>query len=131
MQQLWLGPHGKAAGIPQANLPSIRLRTIARNLLLTHWRVKARRPGGGGVPDPDLAASLADRLVSEAIAPHELERHKVVDRLVLAITELPAAEQGLIVGCYFDDVPHAEMAARVGISERAVEGRLYRRRGAA
>ena len=48
---------------------------------------------------------------------------------MLAITELPAAEQELIVGCYFDDVPHAELAARVGISERAVEGRLYRRCG--
>ena len=129
MQQLWLQARGKATGIPQANL-EYWLRAIARNLLLTHWRVKARRPGHQPMPDPDLAASLADRLVSEAIAPHELERREIRDQLLLAITDLPAAEQELIIGCYFDDVPHAELAARVGISERAVEGRLYRARAA-
>jgi RNA polymerase sigma factor (sigma-70 family) len=129
MQQLWLQARVKAAGIPPANL-EYWLRAIARNLLLTHWRVKARRPGHQPMPDPDLAASLADRLVSEAIDAHELERREIRDQLLLAITELPAAEQELIIGCYFDDVPHAELAARLGISERAVEGRLYRARAA-
>ncbi len=129
LQQLWLQARGKAAAIPPANL-EYWLRAIARNLLLTHWRVKARRPGQTPLPDPDLAASLAERLVSEAIPAADLERREIRDQLLLAITELPAADQELIVGCYFENVPHAELAARLGIGERAVEGRLYRARQA-
>ena len=73
MQQLWLQARGKAAGIRKP-ISSIGWRSPQS--AATHWRVKARRPGHQPMPDPDLAASLADRLVSEAIAPHELERRE-------------------------------------------------------
>lgn len=127
LQQLWLQGHQKAGRIP-ADQVEFWLRAIARNLIRTHWRQIARRPAQVPVPDPALAAETARRLVSEVIPPNELERKEIRDQLLLAITALPAAEQELIVGHYFDQLSHAQLAKRAGISERAVEGRLYRAR---
>ena len=58
------------------------------------------------------------------------QRKEARDQLILAITDLPTSEQELIVGYYFQDESHARLAARQGISERAVAGRLYRARQA-
>ncbi|MBI5864991.1 MAG: sigma-70 family RNA polymerase sigma factor [Planctomycetes bacterium] len=129
MQQLWLQASAACDGIPAANI-EYWLRAIARNLLLTHWRVRARRGVNAPIADPEFAAGLADRLCSEDLPADEIERREVRDQLLLAITELPAAEQELIVGCYFEQTPHVALAARLGITERAVEGRLYRARSA-
>lgn len=127
MQQLWLQGSRQAGRVPADQL-EFWLRAIARNLIRTHWRRLARRPAHVPVPDPALAAGTARRLVSEELPPTELERKEIRDQLLLAITALPSAEQELIVGHYFDQLSHAQLAARSGISERAVEGRLYRAR---
>lgn len=129
MQQLWLQGRNGAENVPPANL-EYWLRAIARNLLRTHWRVKARRPVAIAVPDPDVAADLSERLVNEEIPAADLENKEIRDQLLLAITDLSSQEQELIVGCYFENLSHAALAARLGISERAIEGRLYRARQA-
>ena len=77
-----------------------------------------------------LAAELANRLVEEELPPEVLERKEVRDQLLLAITELPSGDQDLIAGHYFDGAAFAELARRTGLSERAIEGRLYRARQA-
>ena len=46
------------------------------------------------------------------------------------MTDLSSAEQELIVAHYFQEESQANLAARLGISVRAVEGRLYRARRA-
>jgi RNA polymerase sigma factor (sigma-70 family) len=129
MQQLWVQARRNEAAVPAGEL-EFWLRGIARNLVRTHWRVRARRPGSVPLADPALAADLAERLVSAELPPETLERREVRDQLLLAITELTSAEQEFIVEHYFHDRSHAQLAAAFGLSVRAVEGRLYRARQA-
>ncbi len=129
MQQLWLAAKRGWNGVPAANV-EYWLRAIAKNLIRTHWRREARRPGNRPCADPALAAALAERLATEPLADAELERREVRDQLLLAITALCASDQELIIGCYLDGRSHASLAESLGVSERAVEGRLYRARAA-
>lgn len=127
MQQLWVQARRGGLELSQDRIEPW-LRAIAKNLVRTHWRRIARRPAHVPVADPDLSADLAARLTRAELPAEELDRREVREQLLLAITELAADEQELIVGCYFDALPHAALAQRMGISERAVEGRLYRAR---
>lgn len=127
MQQLWMQARPGGLDLPEDRIEPW-LRAIAKNLVRTHWRRIARRPAHVPVVDPELSAELAIRLTRETLPAEDLEREEIRTQLMLAITELSAAEQELIVGCYFDSAPHAALAERLGISERAVEGRLYRAR---
>lgn len=127
MQQLFLQATGRHAHVPEGEL-EYWLRGIARNLLITHWRRKAARPAHVPLPDAHLAANLADRLAGTDLPDADLARREVQDQLMLALTELPAAEQELIVGHYFDGRSQADLGAELGLSARAVEGRLYRAR---
>lgn len=129
MQQLWLNARGRITEAEPENVEAW-LRVIARNLLRTEWRQRARRPMQVPIADPEHAARLADELVDGELPARELERRETRDQLLLAITALPAAEQELIIGQYFENASQAELAARTGVSERAVEGRLYRARQA-
>ena len=127
MQQLWLQARTSGTSVPPGEL-EFWLRGIARNLVRTHWRQRARRPASVPLPHPNLAADLADRLVTEELPPDALERREVRDQLLLAMTELPGEQQELIIGHYFQEQSHSALAARLGLSVRAVEGRLYRAR---
>ncbi len=129
MQQLWLQARHSGAGVPDDEL-EFWLRGIARNLVRTHWRTRARRPASVPLADPGLAADLADRLVSTELPPEALAQREVQDQLLLAITELTSVEQEFIVEHYFHERSHAQLAAAFGLSVRAVEGRLYRARQA-
>lgn len=129
MQQLWLHARKRAADIPMAQV-EFWLQAVARNLVATHWRVVGRRPAHVPIADAAVAADLADRLVSHDLPTDQLERREVRDQLSLAITELDAVDQELIVGHYFKNESHAALAGRLAISPRAIEGRLYRARQA-
>jgi len=129
MQQLWLQARNSGAAIPEDEL-EFWLRGVARNLVRTHWRRQARRPANVPLPDPALAADLADRLVSAELPPETLQRTEVRSQLLLAITALTSEEQEFIVEHYFHERSHAQLAADFGLSRRAVEGRLYRARRA-
>lgn len=129
MQQLWLQACRHGAGIPENEL-EYWLRTVARNLVRSHWRARGRRPPHVAMPDPATAATLAEQLVERDIPADLLARREVRDQIKLAITGLSAEDQDLIVGCYFHEQSHAELGERFGLSTRAVEGRLYRARQA-
>ena len=129
MQQLWLQARASGAGVPAHEL-EFWLRGIAKNLVRTHWRRQARRPASLPLANPVLAGGLAERLANEELPPETLERKEVRDQLLLAITELDSADQELVVGHYFHERSHAELAAEHGLSPRGVEGRLYRARQA-
>lgn len=129
MQQLWLQMRGGGGAIPASRL-EFWLRAVAKNLLRSHWRASRRRPEHVPIPDAELAAELAERLVAQQLPADELDRREVRDQLLLALTDLPAAEQELLIGCYFERLSHAALAERLSLSERAVEGRLYRARQA-
>ena len=129
MQRVWLQARTSGASVPQEKLESW-LWSIARNLVRTHWRTRARRPEDVPLPCPEVAADLADRLVSKEFPPEALDRQEVRDQLLLAITELASQEQELIVEHYFHGRSHAELARRLSLSARAIEGRMYRARQA-
>ncbi len=130
MQQLWL----QCIGSQTVTIPDDRLefwfRGIAKNLLRSHWRTTRNRPTHLPIAEPALASELAEKLSSEELPAAALERREVCDQLSLALTALPTVEQELMVGYYFRDRTHAELAELLGISTRSVEGRLYRARQA-
>ena len=127
MQQLWLRARKGAAGVP-ANELEFWLKAVAKNLLRGHWRRQARTPREVPIANPSLAEELADRIAEEDLPESLWERREVRDQLILAVTDLTSTEQEVIVGYYFQGETHSGLAARLGISERAVEGRLYRAR---
>jgi RNA polymerase sigma-70 factor (ECF subfamily) len=128
LQQLWLQTSGNgSAAVPEDEL-EFWLRGVARNLVRAHWRQSRQRPPHLPIAEPELARELADRLGGEELPPEILERKEVRDQLLLALTALPGAEQELIFGHYFSGRTHGELAAATGLSERAIEGRLYRAR---
>ncbi len=127
MQQLWLQASRSTATVPEDGV-EFWLRGIAKNLIRAHWRRQARRPAEVPMANPDVAVELARRWVTEELPPTILERKEIRDQLLLAVTGLSNDEQELIIGHYFKDRSHAELARVLGISERAVEGRLYRAR---
>lgn len=126
-QQLWLQARSGLASVPRHEI-EFWLRSVAKNLVRTHWRRVACRAGAIPIADGALAAELAERMARECLPQAELERKEVQDQLLLGITELGLEEQTLILGHYFEGLPHRELAERLSISPRAVEGRLYRAR---
>lgn len=129
MQQLWVQASRSERFVPEHEL-EFWLRAIARNLVRSHWRRHARAPAHLPLADPALGGDLAQRLVAEELPVEALARREASDQLLLALTELPAADQELIVAYYFHERSQAELADELGLSERAIEGRLYRARQA-
>jgi RNA polymerase sigma-70 factor (ECF subfamily) len=71
---------------------------------------------------------LARRIDTEDLPEEVLLRKEVQDQLLLAMTALPSEVQELLIGFYFEGHSQVELAATRGVSERAIEGRLYRAR---
>ncbi|TWT45598.1 ECF RNA polymerase sigma factor SigL [Phycisphaerae bacterium RAS1] len=129
MQQLWLLVSRSTAAVPEADLEAW-IRGIARNLIRTHWRVVRRRPPQAPLPDARTAGELSQRLVTQELPAADLERREVRDQLLLALTAMPSEPQQMLIEHYFHGRSHADLSAELGVSERAVEGRLYRARQA-
>ena len=103
-------------GIPER--PGAWLRTVSRNLLFNTRRRRATTSFDAVPPDslatPDVGA------LHEAAEQHALLHEAIVD--------LPEEGRHLITSFYFHDRSIAEIAQSVGLSDRAVEGRLRRTR---
>ncbi len=129
MQQVWLGALRSGRSVAAGEM-ELWLKGIARNAIRAHWRTARARPRDLPLPDADLSTELARRLESEPLPQDVLESREVHDQILLAVSGLPADHQELIVGHYFRSRTLAELARAAGISERAVEGRLFRSRQA-
>ena len=127
MQQLWLQARGSRRSVPENEL-EYWLRAIARNLVRAHWRRIGQRPNHLSLGDPALAADLGRRMASEVIPDDVMHRAEVRQQLMLALTELSHDDQTILIAHYFHGKPHAELASLLGLTHRAVEGRLYRAR---
>jgi RNA polymerase sigma-70 factor (ECF subfamily) len=97
---------------------------VARNILL-RWRRDMAQHGRRVASAPEserhlLAAATSDDL--EAL----LRREDIVDLLDAALGCLPQDTRRALLLKYIDDLPQAEIAARMGIHEKALEGRLHR-----
>jgi len=94
------------------------LAAIARNVC-RRW---ARRRGREAVK----VARLAGEPAPVADIEEELDRAELMDVLDRALRVLPPTTRDVLVERYVRDAPHAEIAARLGISTEAVSMRLSR-----
>lgn len=106
------------------------LAGIARNVCLRRARRRGRdhsrlaRLDAGDSPDA-LLADLPDGGASLEVE-MELERGELATLLDRALALLPAETRAVLVQRYVEESPHAEIAARLGLSEDAVSMRLTR-----
>lgn len=128
LQQVCLAASAGGTQVPVAEL-EFWCRTVARNLLATHWRKSGAMARALPRADAAVAGDLADRLGAETLPADLMARREVQDQLLLALTELDADGQDLIVAHYFRGESHAALATRLNTTERSIEGRLYRARG--
>jgi RNA polymerase sigma factor (sigma-70 family) len=126
MQQLWLAA-SRGPALPRDEAEAW-LRGAAKNLLATHWRKLGRRAAAVPLADPVLAEQLADEMTASRPPLTMLQKTEARSQLLLALTDLPSAEQDLLARHYFSGQNYTAIAADLAISERAVEGRLYRAR---
>ena len=104
------------------------LAALARNVCL-RWgrkqgREAARHLGSAGEQDPERYAE--ERVADDAGIELELEREELITFLDRALALLPPETRAVLVDKYVEDFPQSEIAARLRLSEGAVEARLHR-----
>jgi RNA polymerase sigma-70 factor (ECF subfamily) len=100
-------------GLP--DVPLAWLKTVARNLLISHFRKLRPEQLTGSLPD----------LEDEHWSP---EKSNGVLALSCGMARLKQSHALLLEAFYFDEMSVREIAQDLGLSERAVEGRLRRAR---
>jgi RNA polymerase sigma-70 factor (ECF subfamily) len=99
--------------------PIAWLTTVARNLLLMHFR---RR-------ETLSLDQIASAEVLAAVEKNHAADSAEIEALVSeALTRLPPAEAQLLESFHYDRFKTAQLAEKHGVSERAIEGRLRRAR---
>ena len=104
------------------------LTALARNVCLRWGRKQGReasihvKPVGEFEPERYVDEQIADDGGVEI----ELERQELVTFLDRALALLPPETRAVLVDKYVEDFPQSEIAARLRLSEGAVEARLHR-----
>lgn len=93
------------------------LTAVARNTAINHAR-RAARGGEGDIPEDTPSPKPAPE--------QELLLRERREALSRALDRLGAGERALFYRKYYYMQPTVQIAAETGMSERAVEGRLYR-----
>ena len=102
---------------PQKGSFSAWLTALARNAALNFRR--ARAPAGEDLTGQEPSGETPEEA---------LLRQEQADRLALALRRLSEPDQTLFDRQYYYCQSTAQMAAELGLTERAVEGKLYRLR---
>ncbi|MGN0965776.1 MAG: RNA polymerase sigma factor [Dysosmobacter sp.] len=104
---------------PQKGGLSAYLTATARNTALNHLKARLRREKHlAEQPEPQAPATPEQALLHQ-------ER---MEQLKAAIAGLPSLDRKLFYRRYYYLQPVAQIAAELGMSQRAIEGRLYRLR---
>jgi RNA polymerase sigma factor (sigma-70 family) len=124
VQQTLLEAWQHATRIQTPDLREPWLLGVARNICLrwlrSHARETARQvPLAAGEDQGDALVAGGDPLA-------EIERSDLAALLGEALALLPPATRAVLVGRYLEDQSQAALAARLGVSEGAVEARLQR-----
>lgn len=98
--------------------PMAWLTTVARNLLVSYFR--RHRPAQLDVSAAELLAALDDGRARESTQLSAVVCH--------ALARIPSAQAQLLEAFHFEDRRMSQIAETLGLSERAVEGRLRRAR---
>ena len=99
--------------------PIAWLTTVARNILVSYYRRKRPAPLDSVSPAEVLAA-LENGRTTESTEIGAVVCH--------ALARIPAAEAQILEAFHFEDRRMSQIAQTLGLSERAVEGRLRRAR---
>lgn len=99
--------------------PIAWLTTVARNILASYYRRKRPAPLDSVSPAEVLAALDSGRTA---------ESNEISAVVCHALARLPAAEAQILEAFHFEERRMSQIAATLGLSERAVEGRLRRAR---
>ena len=118
-QEAWLRAvrEWRLKGLPEA--PLAWLTTVSRNLLLNHLRKRAPLPLNSVSPQ-----AILDALEHDVVSDSGEVARAVTD----ALTRIPADEAQLLEAFHFERLRVSRLAEVMGITERAVEGRLRRAR---
>lgn len=118
-QEVWLRAvrEWPRTGVPEN--PMAWLTTVARNLIINHYRKKQGVPLDSVPPDEILAAVEDDRASESA---------ELASIMTRAMALLPPAESELLEAFHYQRQKMSQLAAAYGITERAIEGRLRRAR---
>lgn len=102
---------------------------IARNLCLRWLRRRGReRARFASLGRDDATVGALDRIADPDDFTVELERHELAALLDRTLALLPPATARLLIARYIEESPHAEIAARLGVSPDAIAMRLARGR---
>lgn len=104
-------------GIPET--PLAWLTTVARNLIVDQLRKKVHTPLDL-VAAAELLAAVDDDEVTESA--------ELASAVTRALTRLPKDEARLLEAFHFEKSKVAQIAESLGVTERAIEGRLRRAR---
>lgn len=130
MQQVWLAACKGAASVSSDEI-EFWLRGVAKRVLVTHIRKAVADRGRLAHANGPLARQIAADLVStDGGSMNTAMSAEQSEQLLLAMTELPGADQDVLIGHYVRGVPQARLAEQLAVTERAIEGRLYRARTA-
>ncbi len=118
-QETWLRAvaHWRRQGLP--DVPLAWLKTVAKNLLLNTYR--RARP----VPLDSLPPHLEPSFIDNGF---EIDSPATAALVNWGLARLGRDQAELITRFHLEGASTAEIAADKGLSERAVEGRLYRAR---
>lgn len=118
-QEVWLRAVREWPRTGAPDNPLAWLTTVARNLIINHYR-KRQGISFDSVPAEEILAAVEDDRISESA-----EIASVMSR---ALALLPAAESELLERFHYERQKVSQLAAAYGITERAIEGRLRRAR---
>ena len=122
----WLRAWNSIPPARPASLPAW-LAKVTRNLAITRLRgTTARKRGGGEIPL--LLDELAECLPGGEDPQRELEKRELSEAVDRFLSSLEREERDLFAARYFFGASPAELAARTGLTENAVAGRLRRMR---
>ena len=119
VQETWLRAVDawRRDGMPHE--PSAWLTTVARNLLVSHFR--RRKPVAlDAIAAETTLAAVDDGFPTESVGS--------VQMIHWGLAQLPASQAGILEAFHLDERPTAAIARELRVSERAVEGRLRRAR---
>ena len=117
VQETFLSVWRKAALFSsQRGAASTWIFTIARNLRIDQIRRQSNKPY------EDL--SSMDLASDAPTGSYLVEQHQVIDRVTAALGHLSPEQQEVVRLSFIHDMPHAEIAAKVGIPLGTVKSRL-------
>ena len=99
--------------------PIAWLTTVARNILVSYFRRKRPAPLDSVSAGEVLAALESGRAADSS---------EITAVVCHALARIPAAEAQILEAFHFEDRRMSQIAETLGLSERAVEGRLRRAR---